>query len=259
MKNIHIPTIDELMTPDSPINKLTNGNYLFTRIPYQGRVLEKIEFCPKYLEKGACKTQEAWNKFSKKNKIGWNAADTEILYQCLLRAYAMRSDAQHQETVQELRKDMQEILNPSEEAGIITLTTARFGSGLDAVISSLGPGKKDTPLTLPEFTKSMGDWCYLILAPEQPEKDLGKILPLPSDARPIMKALLGKGYAQAGAVFQYFSTLKNGNLRETRLWTPSATNRIQSWVVTLNVNSTYRFALSVGVNIDGNGPALGVR
>ncbi len=240
------------------MTKLANGNYAFTSIQYQGRVIPVVELSPEYLEKGANKTQEDWAKFSAANKEGWCVTDTEILYQCLSRAYAMRTDPKHQKIVQEFREAFHKIFVPGKY--ICTLTKAGYGNRLDAVISSVGPFPKTEQVTVPEFTRQNNDWCYLVLAPEQPEKDLGKTSPLQPNALPIMKALLGKNYKQAGPVFQYFSTLKNKNLRETRLWTPTSTNRNKTWVVALGVDDGDGGSFNIdtgGINYDW--PALGVR
>jgi hypothetical protein len=236
------------------MTKLANGNYAFTSIQYQGRVIPVVELSPEYLEKGANKTQEDWAKFSKKED--WCVTDTEILYQCLSRAYAMRTDPKHQKTVQEFREAFHKIFIPGKY--ICTLTKASYGNKLDAVISSVGPFPKTEQVTVPEFTRQNNDWCYLVLAPEQPENQPGKTSPLQPNALPIMKALLGKDYKQAGPVFQYFSTLKNKNLREARLWTPTSTNRNKTWVVALGVLID-GFSIYASVIIYGNGPALGVR
>ena len=236
------------------MTKLANGNYAFTNIRYQGRDIPVVELSPEYLEKGANKTQEDWAKFSKKED--WCVTDTEILYQCLSRAYAMRTDPKHQKTVQEFREAFHKIFVPGKY--ICTLTKASYGNRLDAVISSVGPFPKTEQVTVPEFTRQNNDWSYLVLAQEQPETDLGKTSPLQPNALPIMKALLGKNYKQAGPVFQYFSTLKNKNLREARLWTPTSTNRNKTWVVALGVIGSGNFNFNSYV-INVNWPALGVR
>ena len=255
MKNIHIPTIDELMRPE-PIRKLDNGNYAFTKIIYQGKVLREVEFCPDYLEHKAEMSQKDWEKYSATK--GWCVTDAEILYQCLLKAYELRNEAK---IVKEFRMDMQEIFDSAEDTlPLTTLTKVSFGSGLDAVVSSLRPIKKRTPAILPEFTKDSQDYCTLVLAPEQPEKDLGKTIPLPRNARPLMKVLLGKGYEQAGAVFQYFSKLKDGNLREAILWTPTKTNRNSKMPVEMGIFDRGEFALTMEQPVLELGtPTLGVR
>ncbi len=256
MKHVHIPTVEELLQPDS-ITRLPNGNYKFINIQYQGGILEKVEFSPKYLLKGARKTQEKWNNFSHRNKKGWSAVDAEILYQCLLRAYEIRSDKKHKETVQALRKDMHKIFSEEKDC-ITTLTEAAFGYDLDAVIRSHGPGKQETPVTIPEFNGLTTHWSYLVLAETQPEKKLGKTNFLTVNARPLMKALLGKDYELAGAVFQYFSTLKDGNLREAMIWTPSEDNRIRNWAVEFGILED-KFILAVGLSIGSKYQTLGVR
>ncbi len=257
MKHIHIPTIEELMEPDK-IRRLDNGNYAFTNIPYQGKKLQKVEFCPEELEFIEEKTQQAWAKYSATNKEGWCVTDAEILYQCMLQAYELRNDAKYQKTVQELRLDMQEIFD-SDDFSISTLTKVSFGSGLDAIISSLGPIKKKTQVTIPEFTKANENFCYLVLAREQPEENLGETIIVSSRAHAIMRALLGEGYRKAGTVFQYFTKLKDGNLREARLWTPTATNRKSKMAVCFGLDDDERFTLTIENELELGNPALGVR
>ena len=238
------------------MTKLANGNYAFTSIQYQGQVIPVVELSPEYLESGANKTQADWAKFSKKD--GWRATDTEILYQCLFRAYSLRIDPKHQKTVQDFREAFHKIFVPGKY--ICTLTKASYGKGLDAVISSVGPFPKTEQVTVPEFTRLDNQWCYLVLAQEQPENQPGKTSPLQPNALPIMKALLGKDYKQAGPVFQYFSALKNKNLREARLWTPTSTNRNKERVVALGVsNDDGNFYINTSDDVDSNRPALGVR
>ncbi len=254
MKHVHIPTIEELLKPDK-IRILDSGSYVFTNILYQGKKLQEVELSTDYLDYKDEKTQNEWAKFSATNDEGWCAADAEILYQCLLRAYQLRNDYP---IVEELRMDMQEILSPHGEL-IITLTRASFGSGLDAVISSLGPGKKKTAITVPEFKKFNSNFCYLVLAEEQPENKLGQTSPLPIRAKPIMKALLGQGYQEAGAVFQYFCNQSLSNLRKVELYMPTAKYREINWSVAFGFTDDNAFSIDTTHDPEFKCPALGIR
>ncbi len=241
--------------------KLANGNYLFKNIAYQGRILPAVELSSVLLENGASKTQAQWAEYFKQNNDGWNAVDAEMLYQCLFCAYNLRNDTKYKGVVQEIADIFQTALDPKAPA-LNTLTKVSYGSGLDAVVSRLGkfPGQiKDTRLQIPEFTRYNDDWSYFVLANEQAESKLGSTSPLPANAKPVLEAVLGKNYENAGAVFQYFSPRKGKILREVRLWIPTTTNRNSERVVALVGSSDGGFNLDAGGSIDYIRPAFGVR
>ena len=235
-------------------------NYLFANIPYQGRIIPAVELSGALLDNRLKKTQAQWAEWSIQNPDGWNVADAELLYQCLLRAYTLRDDATHKPVVQDFTSTMQGLLDP-QKPYLNTLTKVNCKQGLEAVISRLGafPGNTvPTKVDIPEFTRANNDWSYFVLANEQPENQLGATNQLPPNVHSALQEILGKGYENAGAVFQYFSTRKNGQLREARLWTPTITNRNTERVVALGVYGV-RFDLGVSGNFVDGRPALGVR
>ena len=237
----------------------TKDGYLFTNIAYQGRILPAVELSGGLLDSGKQRTQEQWVQYS---VDGWCATDAEVLYQCLLRAYDLRNDSKCRAVVQDLNKVFQQVFDPAKPY-INTLTKISYGTGLDGIVSRLGrfPGNaQNKSIIIPEFTKANDSWSYFVLANEQSESKLGATNVLHANARPVLEAMLGKGYEKAGSVFQYFSTRKDSNLRETRLWTPTTTNRNSERVLVLGVVSSDD---GFGVDSDGvigdYGPALGVR
>ena len=104
-------------------------------------------------------------------------------------------------------------------------------------------------------------WTYLELASEQAAGKLGTMNQIPANARPVLEALLGQGYQDAGAVFQYAGKpLDNGNLRKVWFCTPTAKGRARCpWrALVLGVGGISRFDVDAGGRIDDGWPARGV-
>ena len=135
-------------------------------------------------------------------------------------------------------------------------------NSLEATIQHLQPDKTISPvsLTIPAFTphKSDANWSYLILAKEQPENKLSTMEPLPPAALLVLRGLLGAHAEEAGAVCQYVSPRKDSNLREVRLWVPSAQNRSSPRALVLGVGSNDRFYVDADGSIVNDWPARGV-
>jgi hypothetical protein len=236
-----------------------NGNYVFTDILWQGRIIPAVELSGVLLDGGKSKTQSDWADFSKSNTEGWTVPDVELFYQLMRRLYEARNAAEKhvvEECTGMLRQEF-------DRHYLMTSTGVKYGRGLDAIVRRLGtfpgPQTSSAGLDVPEFTKDNDHWAYLVLSQKQSESQLGTIASLPANAKPVLERLLGKRYEQAGAVFQYCTSRMNGKLRETRLWTPTAKNRNAERVVALGVYYFERFYLYANDNIGIGRPALGVR
>ncbi len=118
---------------------------------------------------------------------------------------------------------------------------------------------EEVKIEIPAFSEGK-IWSDLILAKEQPEEQLGEVENIPENAVPILEALLGEGYEEAGAVFQYICSRKNGNLREVRLRTPSIprfASRSERAVV-FGVYDKDKFYIDADCSMVISKPALGV-
>jgi len=257
------PVIPPITVPaGTSMLKLPNGNYAFADIPYQGRILPAVELITQPLDGGKSKTQAKWVEWAGQHPNDGTPVDAEILYQCLLRAYTLRDDATHRPVVQEFTQTMQGLFDPGKHY-LVMMTNVKYGAGLDAVVTRVGAwpgGTKPSPVQVPEFTKNSQDdaWSYLVLSQERPESKLSSIETILLTARPVLKELLGEGHEHAGTVFPYFSTRKDGNVRESRLWTPATITRNIERVVALGVNIIGWFFLDAD-DVIVSRPALGVR
>ncbi len=255
-----MPAIPLSQIGNASMSTLSSGNYSFEQIPYQSLIIPALELITQPLDSYANKTPAQWAAWSQKNPGAGTPVDAEILYQCLLRAYNLRNDPAHKPMMHELTKLFHGLFDPAKP-NLNTLTKIVYQTGLQAQISRLGTfpgGSAPITLDIPEFTKADTNWSYVVLAPEQGEGALGNLLRI-GNAGNVLRELLGNGYEQAGAVFQYFSPRKNNNLREARLWTPTTTNRNQERVVSLGVGNYGRFDIIANDYVDGSRPALGVR
>ena len=250
--------------PGRQMLNLPNGNYAFNSIPYQGRIVPALELITQPLDNGANKTQAQWVEWAGQHPNEGTPVDSEILYQCLLRAYTLREDAKHKPVVQDFATVMQGLFDPNKPYFNTLTKVAYVAKSLDAVVSRLGsfPGNtKSSPVVVPQFTIYASDknWSYLVLSLERSEAELAKTNAVPSNAVPVLKEILGEGCEHAGAVFPYFSTRKNGSVRESRFWTPAKSNRaIGERVVALGLDGGDDdwFVIGAGGYV---GPALGVR
>ncbi len=221
MKHVHIPTIEELMESDK-IRILDSGSYVFTNIPYQGKTIE-VELYPKLLHSGERKPQEFWAYYTEN---GFTVPDAEILYQCLLRAYQLRSSPQYKKIVKSLRTAFHKIFG-RDIRYIHTLTKVEYGKDLEAKVSSLGPiPKKPSKTIMPEFTSEGRGYSCECLAYMEDVGKAGKSIPIQENAKQILQKILGKDYDKAGQVFQYFTTSYNNLLKRRVMFsTPIASNR----------------------------------
>ncbi len=206
MKHAHIPTIEELMSPDSILKDV--NIYTFTRLSYQDKTIE-VDLYPKLLDSGARKPQELWADYTEN---GFTVPDAEILYQCLLRAYQLRSSPQYKKIVRSFRTALHKIFGEKIQF-IHTLTSIEYGDNLEATVSTIGPlPKKPVKTIMPEFKGKGRDYSILSLADMD---DIGKTATyrtIPEEAKQILQEILGKDYDKAGQVFKYFTTPYNKSL-----------------------------------------------
>jgi hypothetical protein len=239
--------------------------YIFAGLRYQSKSIDPVELSGSLLDKGATKDLANWKTYSQTNSEKWCVIDTEIIYQMLFSACQLRNDPKHQQVVSELTAFLQGLLDLSKPY-FSTLTTFNYHAGTkDATVSkletALGP-VADKRIEVPEFNKTNPNdyWSYLILPEERPESKLTKVKPIPKNAEPLLETLLGENYQHAGGVFSYFSPRRSGNLRESRLWTPTESNRdIGERFAVFGVSNCERFSLSTIDSFSYRRPALGVR
>ena len=199
---------------------------------------------------GAEKTRSEWQEYSRINLEGVVVPSSVVIYQILRGLYHTNDDSVREKCVLSLRQKFYSMF--------ITGTKVVYKTGLEATISHMQLDENNhlVDIEIPEFTRYNNDWSYLMLASEQEESALGRVETIPDNAKPFLEALFGEGYEEAGAVFQYIRLQKNNNLREVRLWTPTATNRnTERALVFGRVGND---GLSVECSVYGSWPALGV-
>ncbi len=233
------------------LEKVCDG-FIFHSLPCVG----SVKLLNNYLDCGSPRSHGNWRVYCGHSN-GLVVPNSIISYQMARALYELRNDTDSKSVVYEcLALFTQDWTSRHPHTG----TKVEYGSGLDASIEhlQLDGSFKTNNFEVPEFTKHNKDWSYLVLASEQPEYSLGITIRIPDNAKPMLQALLGEGYEQAGVVFQYVSPRKNGNLREIRLWTPTLTNRNAEWAVVFGVSINSYFSIGAGGGISNGRPARGV-
>ncbi|MBI4017050.1 MAG: hypothetical protein HY363_05150 [Candidatus Aenigmarchaeota archaeon] len=226
-----------------------DGNDFVLNIPSVG----EVKLLSALAANGAEKTHSQWQEYSRTNPDKVVVPNSVVIYQILRGLYHLKDNPVHDKCVLALRKN----LDRPRHTG----TKVVYKTGLEAAVTHLQSDKssRSIDLDIPEFTRFNNDWSYLVLADKQAEVQLGTVKTLPENATSVLEALLGDGYGEAGAVFQYVSSRKNNNLREVRLWTPTKNNRKTERAVVLGVyDGGGWFGIGASVVIDGSWPALGV-
>ncbi|MBI4017054.1 MAG: hypothetical protein HY363_05170 [Candidatus Aenigmarchaeota archaeon] len=196
------------------------------------------------LADGGCeKLQSDWFEYSKINTEGVVVPNSRVLYQIMRQLYHSRNCTELQKVVASCVNFFRTNYDASKWRH--TGSKVLYKTGLEATIQHLqhDGSIQATDLDIPEFTRANDAWSYFVLAPEQLESALGKTNPVQQNAKQVLEELLGEGYEEAGAVFQYVSSRKNNNLREVYLWTPTTTNRNAERAVVLGVIINDRFSI----------------
>lgn len=187
-------------------------------------------------------TEKEFFRFSQDNfyhtaENGAIEPNMKTMYQIIRACYLLRNDPASKENA----KECIALLRQSFDSGLIeTSTKITYDNNLDAKISSLQTDKtiQTQRLQIPEFESTNEEWTYLVLAREQEESRLGIVEQIPQNAKQFLEQLLGCGYEEAGAVFQYTASRKNGLLREVCVAVPTLKNR----------NTTYASVLGIYAN-----------
>ena len=203
------------------------------------------------LENGVIQNQPYWLQREGDSTI----INSRDLYQMMHRLYSLRNEDNDavNNCISLLREDFTKNYPH-------TGTKINYSNGLEGTVSHLEPDKSiwtSEPIIIPEFARLDNNWSCLVLAKEQSESKLGNIEEIPDNAKPILEALLGNYYEDFGAVAQYLATRKNNNLREVRLWVPTAANRNCELCVVFGIYDW--FILYADDNPSNQRPARGVQ
>ncbi len=224
---------DLLKEPEQPkqpavlsdaITPLSNGNYVFTDIPYNAGIIPAVELCGRRLDNGYCHGRSGWHAFSLGNNDGWSVTTLEMLYQLLFRAYNLRDDPKYSPVVKELAMRFQDWFYPGGDT-FAASNIVDYETVIYANLSSFGSFQaKPKLIQIPEF-KQYQRYLYLFkacvgsyftLANKQPECLLGRTCVLPQNIEDALQSLLGNSFWYAGEVFQYFSSRDNGDLNPAK-------------------------------------------
>lgn len=173
----------------------------------------------------------SWRDICSKRNDGVVVPNSIVLYQMAKLIYDLRNDETNKDVVNECLALFKEDWSAELPN---TGTKITFCGGLDAVVHHLmlDGSDKTLDLVIPQLTEGCSyddsdlSFSYLTLAPEQADEKLGVVNQIPDDAKPVLEALLGEGYEEAGAIFQYiFPEKDNGNLREAKIWLPVTAER----------------------------------
>ncbi|MBI4017075.1 MAG: hypothetical protein HY363_05275 [Candidatus Aenigmarchaeota archaeon] len=237
-----------------------NGEYFFQNLAYNGSSIN-AKLVPNVIKDN--------NNIVSNNVSGWQAYQQEsgkvvmnlkIFYQVV--RHLMHSD-QTKEVVA-CRDKLRDIFNqyvihtgmkieykvPTENSAEATLSYRDIDGQL-----------RTETLQVPEFTKqTSADSCaYILLAKKQSSSKHGTVEQIPENAKPLLQALFGEGYEEAGAVFQYLSKpCSDGELREVRVWAPALNTRSTERAVVLYINDSDWFYIDACGYINLSWPALWV-
>jgi len=227
---------------ETRVVQVSGDTFQFFGVPYQGGVLPCIERTLQYLDGGVEKNQEKhleWLAEPANNPQNWTMADMELEYQMLRISFELRNHPTLGAVASEYIKQIRELY----DKWIVTADHIEYlPSGLEAVITNKGkiPSQPQKRVIIPTYT---GD--YSLLSKERPESQFETIETIDPLTSEFLQSYLGQGHEQAGAVFSYCASRKNGNHRETRLWTPATNNRTQwrMWVGGLGVDDFDNFSV----------------
>ena len=217
-------------------------DFIFNDVPYAGTVIPEVRLLGNLMDDGSRKTQMEWRVHNLEYPEKGINMTIEMAYQLVRKLYALRDVRDF--AVQQKRDSCLALLRGDSGPSMHTGTRILYKRDcLDAMITHFeleGEGKKRTiPVEIPDFPSPHGDYLsYLLLAKKQQENALGTVEIIPANARPVLEALHGEGYEEAGAVWQFFSPKRyDGDLREVRLGTPTIRERDTSRAGLLFINS----------------------
>lgn len=248
------------LPPQSKRILLDGDWFVFDNLELGSQRNETIRLNTSLLENPSKKTQTSWWSQVQNNPVGGALYNSVTLYQMAHRIFTLRDDPEYEEITSQLQSLLQQDWQTNYPH---TGTRLNYEKDLETSIEHLQPDGSilSIPINVPEFTiyANNDNWSYLTLANEQPESQFGTVEPIPSEAAPILENLLGSHYEEAGAVFQYINTRKNGNLREIRLWVPSFKVRPCKRALVFGVlDGSSRFNIDAGGSVVSDGPARGV-
>ncbi|MBI4451072.1 hypothetical protein HY642_03795 [Candidatus Woesearchaeota archaeon] len=235
------------------------GIYRFKNLPHSTSHAVELSH---FLEHGAAKTCVEWQTW-RASSDNWGFANTRVLYQCALRAYQLR-DVYARDNSFEFACFLRGIFTPTRPKLNTSTRISYHSEAGEAHINHTSPfDPRPATINIPELETRMSDnWTYLVLANEQSQTELGKTNAIPEDAHPYLKALFGRGYSVAGAVWQYVSQSadRDGTLREVRLHAPTHSNRRMTVDHIVAIGSDNSEAVNIILDEDRwPRPALGIR
>lgn len=201
-----------------PSFAVVNAGFFFRELPGVGNVI----LCNELLPFKRAKLE--WFNFredAENNPLKYSVPSTVSLYQVCRKLYKLKEKEETFPCKELLRKAFSEWLH--------TGTTIHYGEYPKAVISHLLPegDAVESEVKIPDLYKSENVDIAITLAEMQPSAKLGVSKEIPSSIQLFAKALLGEGYEEAGAVFQYIMQSQNieKKLNIIRLCIPTKSNR----------------------------------
>ncbi len=220
----------------------------FKALPYDNCSID-VKLDPEPIKQnGSIKYATVLEWWQHRQDTGQVLLDIQMVYQ-------MGRRLMHLEQTKEVKK-CAETLNEIFKYCMCGQVKINCKSGLEAEIERRDINGKSCKeqMQIPEFTVYDYYFSYLVLAKRQSKDKLGTVEFIPENAKPLLKALFGKNYEEAGAVFQYLTPPHNNDeLKEVRLWVPTKNNRTTERVVVFDVYGDY-----AGNIVSSNWPARGV-
>jgi hypothetical protein len=239
------------------IERTAEGSFIFSDLPYQGRLLEPVEFSGEPLDGGRTRNFEAWQQYAARHSEGWCVPDAELLYQIAKRLYALRHDALCAPLVDECVRPLGALLM---DRSIWTATHVSYLDASDALVhhTATFPGIRGARCAVPEMDM-VEAFSYSVVATAQTMGRHGSLPPLTDATKMALQSLFGVGALDAGILFQYVTRRQGHPDREARLWTPPAPVRPCEGGVALYVDGAGMFAINAYSHYDVARPAFGVR
>lgn len=201
---------------DSRIERLANGHFLFSNVPYQDKVLAYVERALGFVDGGNKKTQTehvTWLAERAQHPEGYTLAPMELEYQMLRICFDLRDHPSFGPVARDYMAQIRGLLNGSvmtadriSYQAFPSVDKARFGN------AGFIPSKTKSAIITGLQSSN------LELSSCRPEHLLENTFALAPLTDSFLKEYLGFGYERAGIIFPYCSNRKETNLRQTRLW-----------------------------------------